>query len=111
MVAEDPEDELYHQLCAYTLTHPDPAFIHQLVVDAFTAQHAGEATKPIALTFALVGLYLHCERGYSGKQVQHVHMLLARRHAQWPRFEVPANRGALTVGDVMEAPPGPERDQ
>ena len=48
----------YHELCYYTLTLGDPAFIHQHVVDAFAAQQADEQTKPIKVTFALVGLYL-----------------------------------------------------
>jgi hypothetical protein len=36
--------------------HRDPSFIHQYVVDAFAAQQADEQTKPMKLTFALVGL-------------------------------------------------------
>jgi hypothetical protein len=59
--------DLYDQLSLYTLSHADPSFIHQHVVDAFAAQHADDRTKPITLTFALVGLYLHAERGFSGK--------------------------------------------
>jgi hypothetical protein len=111
MNVEDPHRQLYHELTAYTLSHPDPSFIHQHVVDAFAAQTADETTKPITLAFALVGLYLRSERQYSGKQVQRVHMLLARRRKQWPRFDIPEDRGAITVRDVMEAPPGPERDE
>jgi uncharacterized protein DUF5946 len=60
-------------LSAYTLTHSDPAFIHQHVVDAFAAQSADDTTKPITLTFALVGLYLHVEKGRTGRRVQLVH--------------------------------------
>ena len=102
--------EKYHELCGYTLTHADPAFIHQYVVDAFAAQHADQSTKPITLAFALVGLYLCTERNFSGKQVQRVHMLLARRRQDWPRFELPAHRGDLTVHEVVSAPAGPDRD-
>ena len=111
MSVEDPQRQLYHELTAYTLSHQDPSFIHQHVLDAFAAQTADETTKPITLTFALVGLYLRSERQYSGMQVQRVHILLARRRKQWPRFDIPEHRGALTVRDVIEAPPGPERDQ
>lgn len=53
--AEPSEPAAYDELQAYTLAHGDPAFIHQHVVDAWAAQHADEETKPIALTFALVG--------------------------------------------------------
>ena len=110
MNCEDDPPELYHELSAYTLSDPDPLFIHQYVVDTFAAQTADANTKPIKLTFALVGLYLRSERQYSGKQVQRVHMLLARRRKQWPRFDLPEARGAITIRDVMETPPGPHRD-
>jgi hypothetical protein len=109
--AENPQQDLYNELTAYTLVHPDRAsFIHQYVVDAFAAQNADERTKPITLTFALVGLYLYTEKDYSGRHVQRVHMLLARRRKRWPTFELPAGRGSITVADVMAAPAGPERD-
>ena len=105
------ERDAYDELCAYTLTHGGAAFIHQHVVDAFAAQHATPASKPIGVTFALVGLYLHVERSYSGRQVQHMHMLLARAKHSWPTFELPTNRGAMTAADVMRAPEGAERDR
>jgi hypothetical protein len=104
------EQDLYNELCAYTLVHGDSSFIHQHVVDAGTAQRADEHGKPIAITFALIGLYLHVERHYSGRQVQRAHMQIARRKQTWPSFAFPRNRGSMTVTDVMAAPPGPERD-
>ena len=105
------ERDAYHELCAYTLTRGDRKFIHQHVVDAFAAQHADEQTKPIGLAFALIGLYLHIEKGVSGREVQRVHMQLARRKRPWPAFALPRHRGAITAIDVMRAPAGPERDQ
>jgi len=51
------EQERYDELACYTLAHPDPGFIHQNIVDAFGAQTATEADKPIKIAFALVGLY------------------------------------------------------
>ena len=105
------EQDAYHEVCAYTLTHGDAEFIHQHVVDAFAAQRANEQSKPIGVTFALVGLYLHVERGYTGRRVQRVHMQLARRKRTWPTFVLPPNRGATTAVDVMRAPAGPERDR
>ncbi len=105
------DEDAYHRLCAYTLTHGDAAFIHQHVVDAYAAQHADEATKPITITFALVGLYLLVERGTTGRQVQRVHMQLGRRKHVWPAFALPDERGAMTAVDVMSAPEGPERDR
>ena len=103
------EQDAFNALCAYTLALGDAAFIHQHVVDAFAAQHADEHSKPIKVTFALVGLYLHVERQWSGKQVQRAHMRLARPRYSWPAFSLPRERGSMTVVDVMEAPEGPER--
>lgn len=103
-------DELYNQLAFYTLSHPDPAFIHQLVVDAHTAQCADETTKPIAVTFALIGLYLHLEKGYTGKQVQRAHMQLAKFPNNWPRLEIPSSRGEIQIENVLGTDPGPVRD-
>jgi hypothetical protein len=102
--------DAYNELCGYTLTHFGPAFIHQHVVDAFAAQYADERTKPITLTFALIGLYLHVDKKYSGKQVQKVHMELAKRKREWPAFALPRDRGAMTAADVIAAPAGPDRD-
>ena len=104
------EQEAYTEITYYTLSHSDPAFIHQLVVDAFAAQTAAEDDKPIKLTFALVGLYLHVEQGFTGRQVQLAHMQLARVKQQWPPFSLPEERGMITAVDVVEAPSGPERD-
>jgi hypothetical protein len=102
--------QLYGELAAYTVTRGYVEFIHQLVVDAYAAQHAGEDARPIGVAFALIGLYLACERGYTGRQVQHMHMLLAQRSKTWPRFVPPAHAGSVTVLDVLQARPGEERD-
>jgi uncharacterized protein DUF5946 len=103
---------LYGELTAYTMAwgHQDGAFIHQLAVDAYGAQHTREDARPIGPAFALIGLYLACERGYSGRQVQHMHMLLARRSKTWPHFAPPSHAGDMTVLDVMRAPAGEGRD-
>ena len=102
--------QLYGELTAYTLTRGYVEFIHQLAVDAYGAQHVGEHARPVGVAFALIGLYFACERGYSGRQVQHMHMLLARRAKTWPQFVPPAHVGPLTVLDVVQAGPGDERD-
>ena len=104
------DHDAYHELCAYTLTHGDPVFIHQHVVDAFAVQSADERTKPIALTFGLVGLYLRVERQFSGRQVQRAHMAMAQRKHTWPSFSLPRERGSITARDVVAAPAGPQRD-
>jgi len=105
------EQDAYNELQCYTLAHGGGTFIHQHVVDTWAAQHADERTKPIALTFALVGLYLHLERGFTGRQVQRAHMALARYRRGWPSFDLPHERGSISAAHVMAVPPGPERDQ
>ena len=103
--------QLYGELTIYTLAQGYEPFIHQLMVDTYGAQHAGPASKPIGTAFALIGLYLAIERGYTGRQVQHMHMLLANRSKAWPTFAPPAHRGDVTVADVVREQPGPKRDQ
>ena len=101
--------DAYHELSAWTLTLRDEAFIHQHVVDAFGAQTANAETKPIALTFALVGLCLHLEHEFTGRTVQRAHMELARAKRQWPIWAQPSDRGSITADDVMARPEGPGR--
>ena len=102
--------EAYYDLCGYTLTRGDPAFIHQQVVDAFAAQTADEHSKPITITFALVGLYLQVERRLTGRQVQRAHQYLARVKRPWPSFALPKERGSITATDVIGQPAGIARD-
>ena len=101
------ERDAYHELSAYTLSHGGTAFIHQHVVDAFAAQRADADSKAIGVTFALAGLYLHVEHGVTGRDVQRIHMLMARRKREWPTFALPPERGAMTAIDVMAARQAP----
>ena len=105
------EQAALDELSAYTLTRGDADFIHQHVVDAFAAQHATTRSKAIGVAFGLIGLYLHLEGGYTGREVQAAHIRLARKRKQWPAFVPPSDTGELTVMDVMRSPPGAERDQ
>jgi hypothetical protein len=102
--------EAYDQLRFYTLAHGGPAFIHQHVVDAFAAQNADPQTKPIALMFALVGLYLRAERRLTGAEIQDIHVALACSKQSWPVISLPAERGTLSVVEVVAVPEGPERE-
>ncbi len=99
-----------HELMLYTLAHKNPTFIHQYVVDAYAAQTATEKTKPITITFALIGLYLYIEKGNTGKAVQRAHIQLAKNRKDWPLFPLPKSRGKVTVSDVIKVTPGPERE-
>ena len=102
---------LMDELSFYTLGHGDPRFIHQHLVDAYGAQHVRQSKSTIRAAFALAGLYLAVERSFTGRQVQKMHMLMARRSKQWPRFEQPENVGPLTVAEVLAVEPGPRRDE
>jgi hypothetical protein len=104
------DQDQFHELSYYTLAHRDGSFIHQNSVDAFTAQQADETTKPIAIVFALIGLYLHLEKGFTGKQVQRAHMQLAKQRRQWVPPVLPLERGTIRIADVVAAEPGPARD-
>ena len=103
--------DLYNELAFYTLALGDPEFIHQHVVDAFAVQNAGPATSPIALIFGLMGLYLHVEKGFTGRQVQRAHMQMARTRKHWTAPPMLDRQSAsIGIGDVLAAAPGMERN-
>lgn len=105
------DQDLYYELTYYTLGHPDKTyFIHQHVVDAYTSQKADINTKPIAITFALAGLYLYLEKNYSGKQVQNAHIKMAKNKKAWPVIKLPELRGDITISEVLNQPLGTKRD-
>jgi hypothetical protein len=106
----EKEQRAFHELTAWTLSLRDAEFVHQQVVDAWGAQHATEKSRPISVAFALIGLYLHLEKGFTGREVQSAHMRLAQPHGrgpgrkEWPSFKFPKERGRITAIDVMGAP-------
>ena len=104
------ECSAYDEIYVYAGSRGRETFILQLVVDAHGAQMASDATKPIALVFALIGLFLHVEKAFTGLQVQQVHMRLGRTKHPWPAIVLPAERGSTTADDVLKVPAGPERD-
>lgn len=111
MSTMEDDKNLFYELTYYTLAHPDQIyFIHQHAVDAYTAQRADEHTKPIAITFALAGLYLFLEKGYTGRQVQKAHVEMSNHKQTWPSFKLPNHRGEITVQVVLASRPGDERD-
>lgn len=98
----------YDEVYVYSMGRP--GFIVQHVVDAFAVQTSNNESKPISVVFGLVGLYLHLEKQFSGRQVQRVHMELGRAKREWPPIHLPDDRGGITVADVLAASAGPERD-
>lgn len=103
------DQDLYNELAFYTLELRDPEFLHQHIVDAFAVQHAGPDSKPIAIVFGLIGLYLYLEKNFTGRQVQRAHMRLARNRKQWIAPTIPQQEANIGIGDVLAAAPGPER--
>lgn len=99
----------YDELYVYAMGRP--CFILQHVADAAVVQTATADTKPIAIVFGLVGLYLHIEKQWTGRQVQQAHRDLARTKREWPNLPLPGNRGSITAADVLAADAGPVRDR
>ena len=104
-------EEKFHELSYYTLAQPREYFIHQHSVDAYAAQTADENTKSIKIVFALVGLYLYIEKGFSGREVQLFHMKMAKRKVEWPIISLPKSRGDITVKDVLAETSDAGKDQ
>jgi hypothetical protein len=103
--------QLMSELSYYTLAHGNIAFIHQHLVDAYGAQHVRVSKSTVGAAFSLAGLYLAVEKGFTGRQVQKMHILMASKSKDWPRFEPPASMGKLTVADVLKSEPGVKRDE
>lgn len=102
--------KMYFELTCWTLVQQNGRFIHQHAVDAYEAQHAGGRTRPITVVFGLIGLYFALEKGYTGRQVQQVHMMIGRTRRDWPRLEPPAHPANLTVMDVLRAGTDAEKE-
>ena len=103
-------DEQYNELAYYTLSHKGQDFIHQHIVDAYAIQTANEHTKPIKITYALIGIYLHVEKGYTGKQVQMAHIEMSKKSKVFPPIILPTNRGEISITDVIKITTPAERD-
>lgn len=101
---------MFHELSCYSSSHADPKFIHQHVVDAFALETADEETKNIKVVFALIGLFLHVEKNFTGKEVQNAHIKLGKPNKAWPKLVLPINRGDISIKNVMECPEGLKRD-
>ena len=104
-------DSLFHELSFYTLSHKGEEFIHQHIVDAYTAQTADANTKLIAIYFALIGLYLLVEKNYTGKQVQNAHVALSYQSKNFKPIILPEYRGEIHIEDVLNTLPGRQRDE
>jgi len=97
--------QLYMSVVGHEFAYlPQLGGLHQLTVDAYGAQHAGEQVPAIGIAFALIGLHLALDDGWSGTQVRAAHQHLAARGGDWPAFSAPMSRAALTIADVAGSP-------
>lgn len=77
-------------------------YLHQLRIDAYGAQHAGEHTPAIGTIFALNGLYMFLERGSDNLDIRTAHGIMANSGTRWPRLLPPDRVGRLTAYDVLQ---------
>ncbi len=98
-------EDAIHELYSITLTLPRPPFVHQLAVDAYSAQHLGGQMSPVTKLFPLMGLFMVCEQGANGLDVQQAHMNKSKEadREDWPTIELLPVRFDLNVGHVLEA--------
>lgn len=90
--------EHYNTLCGLSFSYFDPSFTHQLAVDAYTAQHAFDESKPIGIVFALIGLCLVNKHDFTGRQVQRFHMNIQKQ--KWPKLTPPSLKSDITIADI-----------
>ncbi len=96
--------ELYGEVAGFESQHvTELGQWHQLLADTYAAQHAGERTPAIGTAFALIGLHLALEFGWTGLEVRDAHQRLAAGYREWPAFQAPDRRGELTVLDLALA--------
>src|SRR6185295_15005157 len=84
--------DLFYELTFYTLNQDPEYFIHQLIVDAYGAQHITKDTKPVAVGATLLGLYLFAEHNYTGKGIQKAHIDLGSKMRELPTITIPEKK-------------------
>ena len=96
--------QLYGEVAAHEAAHVAVlGRLHQLTVDTYGAQHAGSSVARIGVAFALIGLRLSLDEGWSGEEVRDAHQYLGAKFKAWPEFAPPAERTWMTVYDVALA--------
>jgi hypothetical protein len=76
--------------------------VHQPTVDTYAVQHAGGAHPDKSVDIHLYGLHLYYERGIKSAEIPPMLQELAGRR-DWPHFEPPEERVAMTVLEVALA--------
>src|SRR5215218_8717351 len=95
---------LYTEVLNYEMEHLTRlGRFHQVTVDAYDAQHAGEPSPPISTAFGLIALYLAFEHRWPGTAVQAAHQFLAKRYSMQPSFRSRTDRAVPSFADVAAA--------
>lgn len=105
--------QLYGEVAAHELANlATLGRLHQLMVDTYGAQHAGGSGESrLGVAFALIGLSLALDHGWSGTDVRDAHRYLATTAGDWPAFAPPTRRASLTVyGVALAASPDEHAD-
>jgi len=74
--------------------------VHQITVDTYAVQHAGGPHPDKSLDIHLYGLYLAMEKGIRSPYIPPLLQRLATDIKDWPHYDAPTERVALTVFDV-----------
>jgi hypothetical protein len=74
--------------------------VHQLTVDTYAVQHAGEPHPDKSVGVHLSGLYLGLVQGIRSPYIPPLLQRLATEIDVWPHYEPPTDTGSLTVFDV-----------
>ncbi len=95
----------YGQLLARSYSNAAYRSAHQLVVDAYAAQHAGGTSRRQVQTVALclMTLCLFVEDGVDPRNGPRLHQLMVQHRPAFTWLQPPPQRDLLTVADVLGA--------
>lgn len=95
----------YGELLARSYGDPDRRDVHQLVVDAYVAQHAGsgEPRHVRRVALCLMTLQLVLEAGHDPAHGPALHARMVATMPPVPALEPPVPCGTTTVDDVLAA--------
>ena len=104
---------MYGQLLSRSYTDPDYRAVHQMLVDAYAAQHAGGRSRREVQTVALclMTLCLFVEDGVPVADGPRLHQQMAARRPPFRWLEPPPQQSLLTVADVLCARSVDEHEQ
>ena len=93
--------QVYGEVAGFEMEHlAQLGSFHQLLVDAYGAQHPGDDPRSIRIAYSLVGLHLALVLGRSGPEVRRAHQRMGKPAPSWPLLSRPAVLGSVTALDV-----------